>query len=279
MTGLRVFTQEPIGLAYLARGQGPDHQAAFRRFVESYRRVRSGAGHQLYVIFKGFESAEDLRAGHAVFAGVDHTAIETDDASFDIGAYAQALALMQERFVCFLNTHSEIIADRWLGKLAVNLARPGIELVGATGSFESLRDQGPHFPMFPNVHVRSNAFMIRRARLETIWSSLRVRTKLDAFLSESGPASLTRRILGMGFNVLLVGADGRGYKPQEWPTSGIFRQGFQPNLLVHDNVTRRFEMDDYLEKKRSAKRAWGIMGGQERGPLAPGELSLYGEPE
>src|SRR3546814_5122769 len=60
------------------------------------------------------------------------------------------------------NTASEILAPDWLRKLAINLAMPNVGLVGATASYESLNEFNSSFPAFPNVHIRSTAFMIDR---------------------------------------------------------------------------------------------------------------------
>jgi hypothetical protein len=38
----------------------------------------------------------------------------------------------------------------------------GVGLVGATGSYESLGPALDGFPAFPNIHIRSNAFLIQR---------------------------------------------------------------------------------------------------------------------
>ena len=61
-----------------------------------------------------------------------------DDAGFDIQAYSAALKETSCVYACFFNTFSEIQANQWLKKLYDGITKPGVGLVGATGSFESL---------------------------------------------------------------------------------------------------------------------------------------------
>ncbi len=102
-------------------------------------------------------------AAAEIFDGLPFEAIETDDLSFDLGAYADALRSVGEDHICFLNTNSEINAPFWLAKLLRNLDTPGVGMVGATGSFESLHYINRLFPAYPNPHLRTNAFAMRRS--------------------------------------------------------------------------------------------------------------------
>lgn len=246
-----------LGVAYLARGADQDCLDKFRRFVESYKSVRSGINHNLFVILKGFASPELLRQARRLFRCLAHTEIHVDDVSFDIGAYSQAVNQITTGSICFLNTNSKIISDNWLLKLAINLNQERVGLVGATGSFESLGATDPRFPPFPNVHIRSNAFLLRRGHAQEILSTFVIRRKEDAYMAESGPDSITRRIFSLGLSVLVVGRNGRGYSPLWWPSSQTFRQGLQRNLLVEDNITRAFDKLTWGEKKHLCDLTWG----------------------
>lgn len=242
---------------YLARGYDADHADRFRRFAASYRAHPAGHDHTLYVIFKGFADARQRAAAEEAFAGLPFTAIDTDDLSFDLGAYADALRSVREDRVCFLNTNAELNAPNWLAKLLRNLDSPGVGMVGATGSFESLRYINRLFPDFPNPHLRTNAFAMRRAHALDLLASYAIATKLDAFFAESGPDGLTRRVMALGLTCLIVGADGRGYPPPAWPDSETSRQGNQGNLLVHDNYTRGFEAVDARARTELTFASWG----------------------
>ena len=250
-------SNQTIAVAYLARGADKYSFASFERFLSSYKRNSSGVEHSLYVIFKGFENDVEREKARVLFRSVPFTPVFLADDSFDIGAYIEWANMVEEDLICVFNTASEILAPDWLRKLAVNLALPNVGLVGATASYESLNELNSAFKAFPNIHIRSTAFMIDRSLFCNITRDLRIATKLDAHLFESGLKSLTRQVLTQGKNILLVGSNGRGYSPSFWPASDTFRRGMQKNLLVSDNQTRNFLEMPWNEKREFVIRTWG----------------------
>src|SRR3954453_4696434 len=84
------------------------------------------------------------------------------------------------------------------------------------------------FPAHPNPHLRTNGFLLSRELLLRLEGS-RVFSKRAAFLFESGMNSMTNQILQRGLQVFIVGRDGKAYAPAQWPVSGTFRLGMQPN--------------------------------------------------
>ncbi len=246
-----------LAVAYLARGAETGWQASCKRFINSYCSHASGIEHTLCILFKGFADARSLALAQSLFAPLQHSTFFFEDNSFDIGAYIEWAHLIDADIVCPLNSASEILSDHWLAKLAVNLALPNVGLVGASASYESLNDWNDTFPMFPNVHLRSNAFMIDRRLLCELTTGLKIREKVDAFNFESGTHSLSRRVMALGKEILLVGSNGRGYAPAFWPASDTFRLGFQSNLLIGDNQTRNFSGLSWEEKREFVLRTWG----------------------
>ncbi|MFH1066662.1 MAG: hypothetical protein V1746_02000 [bacterium] len=256
--------RESIAVIYLARGIDQNHLKSIQRFRESYQRFNAGREHRLYLLFKGFKNPETLDAVQQSFAGIAHESLfYEEDSSFDIGAYAWAAKKITEDHLCFFNTHSEIMASAWLEKFARNGIREGVGLVGATGSYESLHPLDPLFPKFPNVHIRTNAFLIRREFFVESTESLHIQNKKDAWMFESGPQSMTQRVLEKGLGIFIVGKNGRGYAPPSWPVSKIFLDGIQENLLVHDNHTRRFENLRWSQKDVCRRNAWGTFRNAE----------------
>jgi hypothetical protein len=253
----RKAAAQPPAVVYLARGADDDPLPRFERFVRSYRRFSAGEEHALFVVFKGFDSEAQLREGRAVFSALSYQPIFTTDDAFDLGAYRDAARQIQRDRLCFLNSNSEIAGESWLAKLSANFALPYSGLVGATGSLESLYLLDHAFPVFPNVHLRSNAFMIRREIFLHAMAHVPLLTKKDAFLFESGPNSMTRKLFFQGLSVLVVGRNGRGYPLDWWTHSRTFRLADQSNLLVHDNVTRQFAALPFPEKQAVARRSWG----------------------
>jgi hypothetical protein len=246
-----------LALVYLARGADESYLEKFNSFVRSYKMFNPGIAHKGVIIFKGFRDAKQLSEGMDAFSSLDFAPLHTLDLTFDIGAYLDAAKEIETERICFLNTNSEIASDHWLAKLSRNLDLKNVGLVGATGSFESLSILDQRIPRFPNVHLRSNAFMIERRLFVEMLSVCQIRNKNDAFFVESGPNSITRCIFRAGQSALIVGRDGRGYHPENWPRSFTFRQGDQSNLLVKDNVTRTFEQMPWKEKEEISAKTWG----------------------
>jgi hypothetical protein len=245
-----------IALFYLARGADADHRASIRRFIQAYRSRPAGVAHELIVIFKGFASEPALDEARAEVAGVAFREVHTDDDTFDIGAYADAVSRVSCERAAFLNTRSEPIASGWLGKLNAALGLPGMGLVGASGSLQAGLAQG----IFPNIHLRTNAFMMRAPLARRTLGRLKIRSKLDAYNAEHGSNSLTRQVVSSGLTVAIVGANGRAYAPEWWIGSRTFRQGDQSNLLVADNQTRAWDAMTWEERRVLYGGTWGAVG-------------------
>jgi hypothetical protein len=320
-----------VGVVYLARQA--EGIAAFHRFAQSYRRHAAGLEHDLIIIFKGFEQQKDLQEAREVFGDHPHAGIELRDSGFDIGSYLECSKRCAQEYLCFLNTHSEVTVPGWLAHLYNFGARPEVGLVGAMGSYESLRQSWElilkfhwlyysrgfpledavaryyvkfreylppmkswlhwrkllprtlqaityrraeaefaasrdalfrskafriigMFPKFPNPHIRSNGFMLRRDRMR-LFDGMTMATKDDACFFESGPDSLTARIRRAGQAAIVVGRDGQGYEVDQWPRSATFRLGDQANLLVTDNHGRSFLEMTTENRVTHARMTWG----------------------
>ena len=115
-----------------------------------------------------------------------------------------------------------------------------------------------NFKPFPNYHIRSNAFIISSANMKRIRRG-RVNSKMDAYRLESGKNSITKQVERMGLRPLVVGKDGVGYEKSQWNLSKTFWWPDQPNLLVSDNQTRKYENESKNEKAKLELFAWGIV--------------------
>lgn len=127
-----------LAVVYLARkAEGPEPPA---QFLACYRKHEPGEPHELAVVFKGFETGDpELAALRRMFGEAIHRSIEIDNSGVDITAYLHAARILKHRELCFMNTFSEIEAEGWLSMLARHLRREEVGVVGATGSYESLR--------------------------------------------------------------------------------------------------------------------------------------------
>ena len=254
---LRISSNHTIAVAYLARGADKDSSTSFERFIDSYRRNSAGIDHAFYVIFKGFKCIKEIKEAKALFRRFSYTPVFLDDSSLDIGAYIEWANMVKEDYICSLNTSSEILSPNWLCKLYRNINRPKVGLVGATGSNDSLSELNSVFPKFPNIHIRTTGFMIDRRLFCSITNGVKISCKFDSYYFESGPKSLTRKIMAIEKKILVVGRNGRGYSPKYWSVSDTYRQGAQRNLLIADNQTRDFLAHTWSEKRKFANMTWG----------------------
>lgn len=244
-----------VAVIYLARGRTEEERKSIRVFLDSYKKYPSGLPHRLYVIYKGFE-ADSLTEQTRDSFDVPHVAIKLSDENLDLGAYIQASTMVEDNYLFLLNTHSEIRADDWLAKITRPLADERIGMVGCTGSFESLSALSPLFPPAPNPHLRSNAIALDRLMFVNMMLDEKITKKFDAWLIESGPASLTNRVKSLNKRCVVVDKDGAVYEEGAWPGSGVFRHLFRQQALIADNQIRDFECAKLIQKLKMSFYAW-----------------------
>lgn len=133
------------------------------------------------------------------------------------------------------------------------MLRAGAWVLGSLGIW----DPGRYFPLFPNYHVRTNAFMASRETLTKIrtWPML---FKFSTQLFESGHNSLTNQILQLGLRALVVSRTGEVFEKEDWHLSNTFRQGLQENLLVADNQTTDYADADSEHRVELSRQTWGL---------------------
>lgn len=270
-------------VAYLVRYD--EGSAAVRRFAEAYAKHDPGLRHRLLVLRRGFRSERSWIPFAATFEACDieYQTLDVADAGFDLGAYRKAVESTPEEAVCFLNTFSEVLCDGWLAYLHHSAHQAGVGLVGATGSYESTysasvsayegarAERGcsgsirswlgvqrlrKEYEAFPNPHIRTNGFMLRRpVALALRWGPFR--RKNDVLRGESGRFGLARQAQAVGLRNLIVGRDGLSYETEDWPRSGTFRCRDQSNLMIADNRTRQYDVSPPEERLRLGRLAWG----------------------
>ncbi len=252
----------------------------FLSFIDSLHRFPPPADCKLVFIFKGFDTNDvELKNYLRVLSAFNFETIYVSDAGYDITAYFHAAELTHFRYLIFFNSFSVILHQEWFTIFKNNFSEPQTGMLAATGSFESAftnhLQQGSAgkslvqklrywlkcvflylmFPPFPNPHLRSNAFMVRRK--DFLGAKRRLRTKMQALIFESGRNGLSIQILKKDKKILLLSRSGEGLEPHLWPKSGIFRQGKQENLLISDNQTRVYEQASLSDKNILNELAWG----------------------
>lgn len=272
-----------VGLVHLASGSlGPEPLAAFLR---SYAEHDPGVEHDLLVVLNGVGSEAAAEPFRALLADHPHGALKVPRLVSDLEAYRGAAEALERPLLCLTNARSVALAPAWLAKLTAKAALADVGAAAATGTWEShltgastplrrgeegalrhavseagrramLRRYRRAFPPFPNPHLRTNAFAIRReVFLSLDW--LEPRSKFAAHALESGRDGMTRQLTGRGLRCVVVGRDGRDHGPDDWPRSATFRAGGQENLLVGDRRTRQYADAGPAERRRLAELAWG----------------------
>jgi hypothetical protein len=244
---------------------GPLGTSTLEKFAASYRERPAGLPHRLTVLLNGVGGDTQRAALLAALSDIPHDVIATPRPMLDLAAYITAARALDHEHLCFLNSYSEPLDAGWLEKLWRHMSRERVGLVGATGSYESFSTHAPfvtkplrrrQFPLFPNPHVRTNAFMMaRETMLALAWKP--VRTKTAAWKLESGRNNITRQVWQRGLEALVVGRDGEAYARDRFFESNTFRRADQPNLLVADNRTREWDEADPARRRWLAELAWG----------------------
>ena len=112
----------------------------------------------------------------------------------------------------------------------------------------------PYTP-YPNPHIRTNAFMVGRAR----FLALRVPSfgsKFGVYKFESGRSSLTHQIVGQGLKTVVVDREGNAYEPANWKASSTYWIDDQRNLLAADNRTRDYSEGTPAVRAHLEAYAW-----------------------
>ena len=143
-------TRPRVCLVHLVRAA--NGLAPLLAFLASYRERSAGVEHELVLAMKGFTSEQAAGAHLRAASGLDAQVVHLADEGLDLDAYAHvARELRRERY-CFMNSYSSILAEDWLAKLDGALSRPGVGLVGATGSWASARSQALYAQGLPTAY-------------------------------------------------------------------------------------------------------------------------------
>jgi hypothetical protein len=265
---------------------GPLGRLHLERFVESYTSRDAGHPHRLVVILNNLD--DELRADVAVLLrDLRHEKFTTTEPAFDLEAYRLAVARFPADGYLFLNSYSRLLTDGWARCYASSLQRPDVGVVGAGGSFRSMRAYNPwvlrgstlpphkralnqwsvavrafearlRFPPSPTPFVRSNGFAIRAAMIERLgWPVCR--SKWDTWKLESGRDGLTARSRRAGLRTVVADAYGRVFDPVEWPLSQTYWSGEQAGLLVADNRSDEYGGAEASERARLWALNWAVV--------------------
>ena len=226
----------------------------FASFLDSLRRHVTYVRYIPVVIQKGFPSGfrHPLIGAWTTRDGRRAQCIEVSDEGYDLLAYRKASGQFKVDYCLFFNSYCRILGDLWLDHYISAAEKCGENcIIGATGSWQrpTLADA------FPNMHIRSNAFLISRKLYLSFDNPLI--TKDDSYELEHGALSMTNIVLDSGGRVAVVDRNGRVLFPDRWPSENIFWRGDQELLLVSDNRTADYQGTNPRRRRRFSMAAWG----------------------
>lgn len=238
---------------YLCRNG--DAKPAHRAFFHSYAAHAPGMDADLIVLLKGFDASATPDALTEFRSGA-RQAVEVlripDEGWWSINAFQHAAETLPHERVFFLTSYSRIRVDNWLRLFADTFEQtPNCGVVGATGSYEGVTGAD-----FPNIAMRTNAFMVDRKLFNSI-SFGRLATKTDNYAFEAGPHGFTKQLVARGLKPIVVDCNGRAWGAQDWPASLTFRSGRQENLIIADNRTYQYDVADHGRRLKLARLAFG----------------------
>jgi len=224
-----------VHLVWAPLGPGP-----LLRFLDSYRRFDAGAGHRLLVLLNGFEPDQDLSPWREGLEDIEHEELRLERPLLDLAAYAQVSARVSAERYCFVNSWAELLADDWLGAMNRALSATGVGLVGATGSWGSIRSYQRFMVGLGGAYSR--VFPDRRRAVEMLEAIAR---------SDPGPApppQARRGIPGLAFARALLGQS-RGFAPfpvhhvrtSSFMIDGAVLRGVRLRPIADKNDTYRLE--------------------------------------
>jgi len=226
-------------------------------FFESYESHPAGMKHQLLVLDKGQRATVALKP--------EWLAASMSDRGMGLRAFALACRKFARNFdyLCCLNSWSVIQSDDWLAKLYAGIQTPGAGIAGATGSWESFHTNEPSwlkrhlFAPAPNYHVRTTGFIMRTDLMRRVWPRFSITKKIE-YLSELGKRGVTQKIMRLGWQPYVIGANGMVYPKEQWPASNTFRSGNQENLLISDNQTGIYQKAGTELQQWLTNRTFGL---------------------
>jgi hypothetical protein len=184
---------------------GPLGVEPLRAFLRSYHDHDAGAPHELVIVFNGVSGGQvaaspafdvpDREMFIAELRDTPHRVIELDRPVLDLAAYALVAGRLDDRRLCFLNSHSTILEHGWLAKLERAFDPSEIGLVGATGSWASVHSAVMHSLFLPNGYRGAlPAKKVARAQFHEIELE-RMRMLGESQVSQPDRKSLVSRTL------------------------------------------------------------------------------------
>lgn len=110
--------------------------------------------------------------------------------------------------------------------------------------------------LFPAPHLRTNGFLIDRLRFLAL-NTAPAKTKWDTYRLESGRRSITAQLCKAGTPPVVVDASGVSRRPEDWHLGNVVFQSVQEDLIIADNVTRKYAAATLEQREVLSAFGWG----------------------
>lgn len=224
-------------------------------FLTSYKSHSAGIDHNFIIIAKNWQDELEYKQLCNLAKENNAKLINLPDDGFDFGSYFRAAKILENEYIFFLGSNTEIVSDKWLLHTYKAFENDkAVQLAGPMGSWE----KGSMGTSFPNYHIRTCFFMVnRKLFLEYAAAQKFPETKEDTWKLEHGPQSLTNFILKKGYKAVVVNSDGNVFSHENWISSQTYMNPGEPKHMLLDKWSNRYFTASDVKKAILEAMIWG----------------------
>lgn len=246
-----------ISVVYLAHfyeeaGYGID---TVKVFLDSYKKYSAGIEHSLIIAAKNWTNKDLYEQLCSLAKENNAEVINLPNDGFDFGAYFRVSKMLSSEYILLAATSTTILCKDWLLKHYNAFKNDNlVQLAAPMGSW------GYAIPTksFPNYHIRTCAFMIKRHMFLEYAATQKIpTTKEDTYKIEHGENSLTNFFLNKGFKVAVVNSDGEIFMPEHYIFSRTFSTPDADKSIFSDKHSKIYFSLDEHKKRHLEKANWG----------------------
>jgi len=269
-----------IDICYLIRKEN-NYKENYYNFFKHYKKTRPKIKHNIHVILKGFNKKDIFELKKIYNERIIFHILP--NLYYDIGSYYLLAKKLKNDFCIFFNSNTIIRNKAWFNYFQKYI-NDKVGIIGTSASNETMTFRAPYyntnnkfrfilkffyrlfikihlsvyFNFFPNPHIRTNGFLIKRKSfIHYMKKQILPKKKFDCYLIESGKNSLTKYFENLGEEVLVIGNNGKSYKKDRFKLSDTFVPKKKNNCLIYDN-----QILDYFSKNKDIKKeiyhdVWG----------------------
>lgn len=235
-----------VYLAYINEELGYDADV-FEQFVDSYKKFPAGIEHNLTILIKKSTPQYFINLVNKTGFKI----LELPDDGLDLGAFILAAMQLQGEYIFCLGSGITILCNDWLKKFSDAFIEADIHLAGPMGTYAK-----GHSDRFPNPHIRTCAFMIKRELFcEYADSHKFPQTKEDTWEIEHGADSLTNFVLNKGGQAVVVNDEGKVFYPNDWKMAQTYIT-LDSKAIMDDKWARRYAHTDECLRTKIEMENW-----------------------